>query len=964
MTNGNYVVRSALWDSGTILDVGAVTWGNGTSGVSGVVSSSNSIVGQTANEGPIWAITTGSNLDAFVARNSQDGSGRVVLGSRARGFSLPSTPAGSLQAANGSVSLSVAGTNLQGTISSNANVTIAPSQTARQIDLGSKPSGKLGLSDTELDGIAAANLRIGSPTSGDLTISSPISRPTSTAMQLTSGGTILLDTGAQSTNGAINTAGGTLSLDAGTTIKPATQGVDANTSALSFAAGDTLQIDINGATVDSDYSQLSVVGPVTLTGVALSLNVNFPAMAGTETFTIVNATGGVTGQLFGLIQGGAISVGSFAYTVNYTANSVELVPATSGIAPAITQSPSNQTVVTGNTATFTATATGSPTPTVQWQVSTNGGSNWSDISNATNTTYSFMAASGDNGNQYRAVFTNAIGNVATNAATLTVQKAGQTITFGSLASVTYGHAAITLGATSSSSLPVSYSVVSGAGHISDGTLVITGAGSIVVQADQAGNTNYNAASSVLQTLTVSKADATVTVTPYSVTYDGTAHSATVTSITGVNGETGATVGVVTLTSTHTAAGTYASDSWRLTATANYNDIAATTISNSITKATATITVTPYAVIYDGNAHTATGTATGVGSANLNSGLTLSGTTHTSIGVYNNDAWSFHDVAGNYNDASGTINNLIGSAPVVTTQPANATVTAGVTATFTVVATGFPAPTIQWQVSTNGGSSWSMISGATAGTYSISTILSNQGSLYRAVLTNVLGVTTTNAATLTVNARPFSVLATYTTTAFTGLNTGSINLVDIFDSLGVTLPTTYTATINWGDGRTDYNVAVAHPNTDGTTVRVLGSHTYTTKGTYYPLITLVEPAGSTFITLSANMTKLIVGTDVSNKVSITRSSPIKNRTTGLWAQTVTINNNSGIDLTGNIDFLLIGLTAGVSLSGATGYTTGGANPYVRFSTNGLKAGKSISLVLKFVVPTQITSFNYTFETFTN
>ena len=76
-----------------------------------------------------------------------------------------------------------------------------------------------------------------------------------------------------------------------------------------------------------------------------------------------------------------------------------------------------------------------------------------------------------------------------------------------------------------------------------------------------------------QTLTVSKADATVTVTPYSVTYDGTAHSATVTSITGVNSETGATVGVVTLTSTHTAAGTYASDTWRLTATANYNDTA-------------------------------------------------------------------------------------------------------------------------------------------------------------------------------------------------------------------------------------------------------------------------------------------------------------------------------------------------------------------------------------------------------
>ena len=85
---------------------------------------------------------------------------------------------------------------------------------------------------------------------------------------------------------------------------------------------------------------------------------------------------------------------------------------------------------------------------------------------------------------------------------------------------------------------------------------------------------------------------------------------------------------------------------------------------------------------------------------------------------------------------------------------------------------------------------------------------------------------------------------------------------------------------------------------------------------------------------------------------------------MWAQTVTINNNSGIDLTGNIDFLLIGLTAGVSLSGATGYTAGGADPYVRFRTTGLKAGKSISLVLNFVLPTTIIAFNYSFKTFTD
>ena len=36
-----------------------------------------------------------------------------------------------------------------------------------------------------------------------------------------------------------------------------------------------------------------------------------------------------------------------------------------------------------------------------------------------------------------------------------------------------------------------------------------------------------------------------TVTPYSVTYNGNPHTATVSTITGVNGETGATVGRLT-----------------------------------------------------------------------------------------------------------------------------------------------------------------------------------------------------------------------------------------------------------------------------------------------------------------------------------------------------------------------------------------------------------------------------------
>src|SRR5439155_25374779 len=98
-----------------------------------------------------------------------------------------------------------------------------------------------------------------------------------------------------------------------------------------------------------------------------------------------------------------------------------------------------------------------------------------------------------------------------------------------------------------------------------------------------------------------KATATVTVTSYSVTYDGSPHTATYT-IAGVNSEAGPTVGAVTLTSTHTAANTDSTDSYSFTPAANYSSTlsAASTASpftDTINKATATVTVTPYSMPY-------------------------------------------------------------------------------------------------------------------------------------------------------------------------------------------------------------------------------------------------------------------------------------------------------------------------------------------------------------------------------
>jgi hypothetical protein len=89
-------------------------------------------------------------------------------------------------------------------------------------------------------------------------------------------------------------------------------------------------------------------------------------------------------------------------------------------APSITTNPVDKTVSPGQTVSFTAAATGVPTPTVQWQVSTNNGVTFTNIVGATSTTLTFTAQTMHNGRQYRAVFTNAAGSATTSAATLHV----------------------------------------------------------------------------------------------------------------------------------------------------------------------------------------------------------------------------------------------------------------------------------------------------------------------------------------------------------------------------------------------------------------------------------------------------------------------------------------------------------------------------------------------------------------
>lgn len=143
------------------------------------------------------------------------------------------------------------------------------------------------------------------------------------------------------------------------------------------------------------------------------------------TVTQVDSAGNFSATLY--TSGLAAGTYSLVFTCNATTNFKAPSNGSSQLqvtsAPAVVTNPTSQTVVAGRTTTFTSRATGSPIPTVQWQVSIDAGRTFTNISNATTTTLSVVTSAAMNGYRYRAVFTNSIGQATTSAAVLTVQTA-------------------------------------------------------------------------------------------------------------------------------------------------------------------------------------------------------------------------------------------------------------------------------------------------------------------------------------------------------------------------------------------------------------------------------------------------------------------------------------------------------------------------------------------------------------
>lgn len=207
-------------------------------------------------------------------------------------------------------------------------------------------------------------------------------------------------------------------------------GVTATGAGLSYQ----WQISTNGG---SSYSNVSNGGIYT--------------NATTSTLNLTLPTTAVSGDLYRCVVSGTCTP-----SVNSTGATL-----TVNTAPSISVNPSNSTICSGSNTSFSVTAAGSGL-TYQWQVSINGGSSYSNVSNAgiysnaTTSTLNLVAATSSvNGNLYRCV--------VSGSCTPTATSTGATLTINALPAVTVNPSNSTICAGSNTSFSVT---ATGAGTLS------------------------------------------------------------------------------------------------------------------------------------------------------------------------------------------------------------------------------------------------------------------------------------------------------------------------------------------------------------------------------------------------------------------------------------------------------------------------------------------------------------------
>jgi hypothetical protein len=463
------------------------------------------------------------------------------------------------------------------------------------------------------------------------------------------------------------------------------------------------------------------------------------------------------------------------------------VPITIDVPPTVTTNPVSQEIDTGNTVTFTAAAMGTPTPSVVWQVSHNQGATFNNIPFADLDTFTFATKNGQNGDEFRALFKNPVGQAFTTAATLTVdfapavttQPVSQTVDTGSSVTLTAaasGSPTPTIAWEVSTDHGLTYTVIPGA-TADTYTFTASSTPSSALYRAQFTNTLGTATSRAASV--TAGTPPTVTIQPSSqtvnagnpVTFTAAASGTPAPHVQWqISSDGGVSFHNIPLATTDTL--TFTARAYQ-----NGDEIHAIFFNGVGSVSTTDVTLTvDYLVqppppntqtVATGSQVTLTATASGNPTPTVQWQISTDhGKTFTDIPGATSFTYVFTAPStpgvewfqAVFTNPIGTTTSplftvIVDAPPVVTTNPVSETVNAGGTATFTAAATGTPAPHVQWQISRDGGTTYHNIPLATTDTLTFTAWAYQNGDEVRGVFTNGGGQAFTTAALLTVDFGP-------------------------------------------------------------------------------------------------------------------------------------------------------------------------------------------------------------------
>jgi hypothetical protein len=397
----------------------------------------------------------------------------------------------------------------------------------------------------------------------------------------------------------------------------------------------------------------------------------------------------------------------------------------------------------------------------------------------------------------------------------------------------------------------------------------------VVVTDSTGSVTSSAAvltvtaTAVAPSITTQPANRTVSagqVAAFSVTATGTA------PLTYQWKKNGAAISGATSSSYTTPAATSSDNnaSFTVTVTNSVSSVASSAATLTVNLPT-TITAQPASrAVNAGQTATFTVAATGAGTMTYQwkkNGAAISGATSASYTtpaevVSDNGAAFTVTVAGAGGSVTSNAATLtVSGPPSITGQPANRSVTAGQTATFSVTASGSGTLTYQWK---KGGVA---VSGATSSSYTTpATTTADSGSQFTVTVTNSVGSVNSNAATLTVAAAGTLILnASQASLSFSNIDIGSNSILPVTFTNGGTANVTISNVSVSGAGFTASGIQSGQIVAPGKTATLNVTFAPSSAGVLPGSVTVTSNATNSPSTITLSGTGVHV---VSHSVAIT------------------------------------------------------------------------------------------------